>query len=102
MNPLPPAAHRCALPPLSGVERRLTYALAVAVTAIIGLFIALAVFNAPAADDFCFAAKANQLGFWGAQAFWYERWAGRYTLNATWTALMRAGDPFQVYRQGTR
>ena len=97
MNPLPSAAHRCAWPPLSGGERRLTYALAVAVTAIIGLFIALAFFNAPAADDFCFAAKANQLGFWDAQAFWYEHWAGRYTLNATWTALMRAGDPFQVY-----
>lgn len=82
---------------LSRTERILLGALAITVTAIIALFIALSFFNFPAADDFCFAAKARELGFLDAQVYWYQHWAGRYTLNAVWTALM-AGDIFQIYR----
>lgn len=82
---------------LSRAEQVLLGALAITVTAIIVLFIALSFFNVPAADDFCFAAKARELGFLDAQVYWYQHWAGRYTLNAVWTALM-AGDIFQIYR----
>ena len=72
--------------------------LAVVVAAVFTLFIALSFFNYPAADDFCFAAKARQLGFFGAQAFWYEHWSGRYSLNSVWTAIMLSGDIVQIYR----
>lgn len=57
---------------------RMVKTLAVAVTAVLLLCIALAFFNYPSADDYCYAAKAKQLGFLGAQAFWYDNWAGRY------------------------
>ncbi len=83
---------------LSTGEKTLVGMLAVAVTMVIGLFIGLSFFDYPSADDFCYAAKVNQLGFFGAQAFWYENWSGRYTLNLAWTALMMSGDIFQIYR----
>lgn len=79
-------------------EKNLIAALAVAVVAVLALFIALSAFNYPAADDYCFAAKARDLGFLGAQQYWYHNWAGRYTFNATSTALFLLGDFFQVYR----
>lgn len=71
---------------------------ALTVMAVLALFIALSFFNYPAADDFCFAAKARQLGFLGAQTFWYEHWSGRYSLNSVWTAIMLAGDIVHTYR----
>ncbi|MFO1422663.1 MAG: DUF6056 family protein [Candidatus Competibacteraceae bacterium] len=67
------------------------------VAAVITLFIALSFFDYPSADDFCYAAKARQLGFFGAQAFWYENWSGRYTLNFTYTAFSLLGDIFKIY-----
>lgn len=72
--------------------------LAVVVTAVLSLFIALSFFDYPSADDFCYAAKARQLGFIGAQAFWYEHWSGRYTLNLVYTAFSLSGDLFKIYR----
>jgi len=83
---------------LTRTEKILIAGLAVAVTAILTTFIALAWFNYPAADDFCFAAKARDLGFFKAQAFWYQHWSGRYTLNAVWTALMTPTDLAAAYR----
>ena len=71
---------------------------ALTVTAVLALFIALSFFNYPAADDFCFAAKARQLGFLEAQAFWYQHWSGRYSLNSVWTAIMLTGDIVHIYR----
>jgi len=71
--------------------------LTLVVTAVLALFISLSFFNHPAADDFCFAAKARQLGFIDAQVFWYENWSGRYTLNAVWTAIMLSGDIVKNY-----
>ena len=68
------------------------------ITAVLALFIALSFFNYPSADDFCYAAKAKQLGFIGAQAFWYEHWSGRYTLSFTYTVFSLAGDIFKNYR----
>ena len=79
-------------------DKILTGLLAVVVIAVLTLFIALSFFNYPAADDFCFAAKAKQLGFIGAQTFWYQHWSGRYTLNLIWTGFMLSGDIFQIYR----
>ncbi|MDG4596353.1 MAG: DUF6056 family protein [Candidatus Contendobacter sp.] len=67
------------------------------VAAVIALFIALSFFDYPSADDFCYAVKARQLGFFGAQAFWYENWSGRYTLNFAYTAFSLLGDIFKIY-----
>ncbi|HRZ51595.1 MAG TPA: DUF6056 family protein [Candidatus Contendobacter sp.] len=72
--------------------------LTLTITAVLALFIALSFFNYPSADDFCYAAKAKQLGFIGAQAFWYEHWSGRYTLSFTYTVFSLAGDIFKNYR----
>jgi len=82
----------------NSAEQILIGVLALVVTAVLALFIALSFFNYPAADDFCFAAKARQLGFFGAQAFWYDHWSGRYTLNSVWTAIMLSGDIVKIYR----
>jgi len=71
--------------------------LAFAVMAVLALFIALSFFDYPSADDFCYAAKARQFGFIGAQAFWYEHWSGRYTLNFAYTAFSLSGDIFKIY-----
>ena len=71
--------------------------LAFAVIAVLVLFIALSFFDYPSADDFCYAAKARQFGFIGAQAFWYEHWSGRYTLNFAYTAFSLSGDIFKIY-----
>ncbi|MFZ1324858.1 MAG: DUF6056 family protein [Candidatus Contendobacter sp.] len=72
--------------------------LAAVVIWVLALFIALSFYNYPAADDFCVAAKVRQLGFLGAQEFWYQHWSGRYTLNAVWTALLASGDIVHSYR----
>jgi hypothetical protein len=72
--------------------------LAFIVAAVIILFIALSFFDYPSADDFCYAAKARQFGFIGAQEFWYKNWSGRYTLNLVYTLFMLSGDIFKIYR----
>lgn len=41
-------------------------------------FLLLSYFNHPSADDFCYANKVLDLGFWNAQIFWYFNWSGRY------------------------
>ncbi|MFO1421891.1 MAG: DUF6056 family protein [Candidatus Competibacteraceae bacterium] len=79
-------------------DKTLIGLLAVVVMAVLALFVALSFFDYPSADDFCYAAKARQLGLMGAQAFWYEHWSGRYTLNFVYTAFMLSGDIFQIYR----
>ena len=71
--------------------------LAFAVMAVLALFIALSFFDYPSADDFCYAVKAKQFGFIGAQGFWYEHWSGRYTLNFAYTAFSLSGDIFKIY-----
>ena len=78
-------------------DKTLIGLLAGVVMAVLALFVALSFFDYPSADDFCYAAKARQLGFIGAQAFWYQHWAGRYTLNFVYTAFMLSGDIFQIY-----
>jgi len=39
-------------------------------------------FNQPSADDYCYAAKAQSLGFWNAQIDFYRGWSGRYLSTA--------------------
>ncbi|AFY77747.1 hypothetical protein Ple7327_2449 [Pleurocapsa sp. PCC 7327] len=41
-------------------------------------FLLLSYFNHPSTDDFCYANKVLELGFWNAQIFWYLNWSGRY------------------------
>lgn len=85
-------------PKLVPADKILISVLAVVVIAVLTLFIALSFFDYPSADDFCYAAKAKQLGFIGAQTFWYQHWSGRYTLNLVYTVFMLSGDIFQIYR----
>lgn len=83
---------------LSRAEKILAGLIAIAVLVIFATFMALSWFNYPTADDFCTAAKARDLGFFGSLAFWYEHWSGRYTLHSTWSAILTPPDIFQTYR----
>ena len=38
-------------------------------------------FSRYGADDYCTAGKLGALGFWNAQAFWYNNWTGRYSFT---------------------
>lgn len=80
------------------VNKVLIAILAIVVIAVLILFIALSFFDYPSADDFCYAAKAKQLGFIEAQVFWYQHWSGRYMLNLVYTAFTLSGDIFKIYR----
>ncbi len=83
---------------LNRAEKILAGLIGIAVLAIFATFMALSFFNYPVADDFCAAAKARDLGFFKALAFWYQNWSGRYTLHSVWTAVMMPQDIFQTYR----
>ena len=41
----------------------------------------LGLFTRPMADDYTFAAAVQMRGFWEAQKYWYERWAGRFAYS---------------------
>ena len=43
------------------------------------------------ADDFCTAAKVQEVGFWQSQLFWYAQWTGRYGYNGVLAILEMAG-----------
>lgn len=45
-------------------------------------FIVISFYNHPSADDFCFSNVAMEMGFWDAQAKWYNDWTGRYFSTA--------------------
>ncbi|MDS4030452.1 MAG: DUF6056 family protein [Candidatus Contendobacter sp.] len=78
-------------------NRALIGLLALIVSAIIALFVALSFFDYPSADDFCYATKSRHFGFIGAQEFWYKNWSGRYTLNFAYTTFSLLGDIFKIY-----
>lgn len=59
------------------------FTLAVLLTVLPFFFISL--YNHPSADDFCFAVKANSLGFWETQLDYYNNWTGRYMATALLT-----------------
>lgn len=56
------------------------------------VFVALAVFAFPAADDYCYAAKVQLLGYIDAQRDWYLGWSGRFTATALISAFALSGD----------
>jgi len=53
------------------------YIIALGVFTIFPLLV-ISYFNQPSADDYCYAAKAQNLGFWNAQIDSYLGWTGRY------------------------
>lgn len=52
----------------------------------------LSLFNFPAADDFCYAATAKELGFWPAQLRSYDTWTGRYVATLVISAVVASPD----------
>ncbi|AHM60063.1 hypothetical protein D770_09030 [Flammeovirgaceae bacterium 311] len=48
-------------------------------------FLLLAFYNHPSADDYCYAHRTNDMGFWPVQAFHYYSWTGRYMATALLT-----------------
>src|SRR5262245_59509729 len=50
-----------------------------AVAVVLLTYLGLALFVAPAADDYCYAVRARVMGFLPAQAALYQKWSGRYT-----------------------
>jgi hypothetical protein len=43
-------------------------------------------------DDFCTASITLTQGFFGAQAYWFTQWSGRFTFTALVTAVEELGD----------
>jgi len=64
------------------------------------VFVALAAFAFPAADDFCFATKVQLLGYTDAQIEWYLGWTGRFSATALISAFALLGDIQAVYPLG--
>jgi len=60
-------------------------------------FFLLALFTHPAADDFVYAAWAEDLGLVGVQQFWYVNWCGRYTATLVQTGFPLAVDMTRAY-----
>ena len=77
--------------------RYLFRALMLGTIAVFVMFVGLSIFAYPAADDFCYAAKVKQLGFFNAQSFWYLNWSGRYMSNLTRSAFGTSGNIVQSY-----
>jgi Family of unknown function (DUF6056) len=80
------------------VHRILPAAVALAIIGVSALLLALALFAYPSADDFCLAVKLKDLGFAGAQAWWYHNWMGRYVSTAAISAFIAGGDLVEIYR----
>lgn len=60
-------------------------------------FVLLSFAAFPGADDYCYAVKTKQLGFWGSQAYWYQYWSGRFTATVLMAALAWSGDIARAY-----
>jgi hypothetical protein len=52
--------------------------LLVALALVLFPFVALSFFNHPQNDDWAMALHVRQLGYLGANAFWFKSWTGRY------------------------
>jgi hypothetical protein len=71
---------------------KLRVGLAMTVAGIIALLIALSLFAHPSGDDFCYASKVIELGFFEAQKHSYQTVNGRYTATAGIDAFALLGD----------
>ncbi|HET7897948.1 MAG TPA: hypothetical protein VFL47_09770, partial [Flavisolibacter sp.] len=47
----------------------------------LALYAYLGTFTRYMADDYCSAAALKVDGFWGAQAYWWQNWSGRYSFS---------------------
>lgn len=80
-------------------ERIEIFSRVVFVTLIATILIALFVysingrFSRFVADDYCYAAKVNQLGLWGAQLSWYINWTGRFAATFL-NSIVLLGGPW--------
>lgn len=61
-------------------------------------FIALARYAHPAYDDWCIAKAASTMGFWGAEQYWYNTWAGRFSAIALWNLVPISPRSIAGYR----
>lgn len=61
-------------------------------------FFALARYAQPAYDDWCIARAASTMGFWGAEKYWYNNWAGRFTAIALWNVVPISPQSVAGYR----
>ena len=68
------------------LTRLVPTALVLSVGGVLALLLAISLFDYPSADDFCFAVKANLLGYGGAQACWYHNSTGRNASTAAVSA----------------
>ncbi|HET6990438.1 MAG TPA: DUF6056 family protein, partial [Bacteroidia bacterium] len=66
--------------------------------ALIVPFFILAYFDCPSIDDFSFALKKIQLGYWGGQVSAYTQWNGRYFASAILLAHPLAFHSFTLYK----
>lgn len=64
----------------------------------LGPFVVLSFFVHPQNDDWAYAVRAQDAGFWGANVFWYEHWGGRYSANAILSASPLAFGWIGAYR----
>ena len=64
---------------------------------VIATFAGLSLFAFPSADDFCYAVRAHDLGFVGAQREWYLGWSGRYSASALISGFTLAGGLDRFY-----
>ena len=65
--------------PAGIISGSITVLFRIEVGMIILLFLGLAFFSYPSSDDYCFANRCAENGFWPAQMIWYQGWTGRYT-----------------------
>lgn len=61
-------------------------------------FILAAYYDYPTGDDYCYAAKGLNLGFWDAQVSFYKEWTGRYTATALLVGYPLIMDFFNSYK----
>jgi hypothetical protein len=61
--------------------RLLFYILLLAMLSSLALYAYLGTFTRYMADDYCSAAALKTEGFWGAQAYWWQNWSGRYSFS---------------------
>ena len=75
-------------------------AVGVAVTATLGIALALLAFAHPLGDDFCSAVAARELGVLGGVRHEYLHWGGRWAGHAVVVAFPALFDPTRAYAVG--
>jgi hypothetical protein len=75
----------------------LTRALFATAAIIVAVFVAIAFYARPQADDFDYAVFHARYGFLESQVRWYLGWNGRYFFNVVSTVAMTAVDPLEHY-----